>query len=277
MLKKRKRAEDVSLLESREILGDKLSFAASEAYKLLRANLMFSLPDEAGCKIIGVTSSLRKEGKTTTAINMAYVMAQTGRRVVLIEGDLRLPTIAKRLKLKSKPGVSNVLAGQCRGVDILQTSPLLPGLTIVTAGDIPPNLADLLGSEQMRQLLKMLAENFDVIIVDLPPITAVSDALVVSKLLNGIIIVVRQDYCDKATLDETVRQVQFADAKILGFVVTGSDILEKSYKRYSRYKKYNSGKYGYDYSYGYSYGYEYGRRKKHHTKTDEKTVTPVKK
>ena len=277
MLKKRKRAEDVSLLESREILGDKLSFAASEAYKLLRANLMFSLPDEAGCKIIGVTSSLRKEGKTTTAINMAYVMAQTGRRVVLIEGDLRLPTIAKRLKLKSKPGVSNVLAGQCRGVDILQTSPLLPGLTIVTAGDIPPNLAELLGSEQMRQLLKMLAENFDVIIVDLPPITAVSDALVVSKLLNGIIIVVRQDYCDKATLDETVRQVQFADAKILGFVVTGSDILEKSYKRYSRYKKYNSGKYGYDYSYGYSYGYEYGRRKKHHTKTDEKTVTPVKK
>ena len=269
---KKKEIKDKTLPEAQELLGNKLSFAAAEAYKLLRTNLMFSLPDESGCKIIGVTSSLRKEGKTTTAINMAYTISQTGKRVLLMEGDLRLPTLAKRLNIKEKPGVSNVLAGQCRGVDILQNTSLLGGLTIITAGDIPPNPAELLGSDQMAQLLRILSDSFDVIVIDLPPITAVSDALVVSKLVSGIIIVVRQDYCDKATLDETVRQIQFTEAKILGFVVTGSDILEKNYKRYSRYKKHGSRKYGYKYGYGYHYGYDYGGEygKIHHTKAEAK-------
>ena len=242
MAKKRKTTSPSSL-ESQNMIGDKLNFAASEAYKLLRTNLTFSLPDEAGCKVIGVTSTLHGEGKTTTSINMAYTIAQTGKRVLLLDGDLRLPTVAKRLNLKSRPGVSNMLAGQCSGGEILQMSGLIDTLAVITAGDIPPNPAELLGSEQMSTMVRALSRSFDAIVIDLPPVSAVSDALIVSKLLSGMVVVVRQDYCDKAALSEVVRQLQFTEVKILGFVMTGSTTQEKNYKRYGHYKK--RGYYGY--------------------------------
>lgn len=220
--------------ETRKTLGNNLSFAAAEAYKLLRTNLEFSVPDGDGCKVIGVTSALRGEGKSTTSVNIAYTMAQTGKKVLLLETDLRLPTLAKRIKVRFKPGLSNLLVGKCSGNDILQQSGLLSNLWVVTAGDIPPNPAELLGSKNMAAVLKAMADVFDIIIVDLPPITAVSDALIVSKLVHGMIVVVRQNYCDRASIDEVVRQLRFVDAKILGFVMTGADTQSKNYKRYGK-------------------------------------------
>jgi len=243
---KRINREKMSAEESRKVIGENLSFAASEAYKLLRANLDFSLPDSGKCKVIGVTSALRGEGKSTTSINIAYTEALTGKRVLLLEADLRLPTIAKRLGIRSVPGISNLLAGQCKGGDILQPSGLIKNLWVVTSGDVPPNPSELLDSKQMEDVIKALSDSFDVIFVDLPPITAVSDALVISKLVSGMIVVVRQDYCDRASLSEVVRKLQFAEAKILGFVMTGSDVMLKSYKsnlRYKRYGYYTSKKY----------------------------------
>jgi capsular exopolysaccharide synthesis family protein len=165
-------------------------------------------------------------------------MAQSGKKVLLLETDMRLPTVAKRLKVRTKPGLSNLLAGQCGGNEILQKSGLLPNLWVATAGDIPPNPAELLGSKNMEKTLQALGEFFDVIIVDLPPVTAVSDAVIVSKLLHGMIIVVRQDYCDRASIDEAVRQLRFAEAKILGFVMTGANTQTKGYKRYGTYGDY---------------------------------------
>lgn len=228
---------NLSIEETRKTLGSNLNFAAAEAYKLLRTNLEFSLPAGNGCKVIGVTSALRGEGKSTTSMNMAYTIAQTGKRVLLIEADLRLPTVAKRLKIHSKPGLTNLLVGQCSGNDVLQKSGLNPNLWVVTAGDIPPNPAELLGSEPMGVTIKAMAGVFDVIVVDLPPVTAVTDAAIVSKQLDGMIIVVRQNYCDRASVDAVVRQLRFVDAKILGFVMTGADTSKKAYKRYGDYKK----------------------------------------
>lgn len=224
--------------ETRKTLGGNISFDAAEAYKLLRTNLNFSLPDENRCKIIGVTSSIRGEGKSTTAVNLAYTMAQTGGNILLLEADLRLPKLAKRLKVSSRPGVTNLLIGQCKGNDVLQKSGLIDNLWVITAGSIPPNPAEMMGSNQMKNLLSTLAGSFDVIIVDLPPVTVVTDALLLSKLVNGMIVVVRQNYCDKKALDETVRQLQFAETKILGFVMTGSDYQKKKeYYRYGGYKQ----------------------------------------
>lgn len=220
--------------ETRKTIGSKLSFAAAEAYKLLRTNLDFSLPAEKGCKVIGVTSALRGEGKSTTAVNIAYTMAQSGGKVLLLEADLRLPTVAKRLGVESKPGISNLLAGQCSGNDILQKSGLISNLWVATAGDIPPNPAELLGSQQMAVTIQAMSDVFDVMIIDLPPVTAVSDALIVSKLVDGMVVVVRQDYCDRGALDEVVRQLRFVDGKILGFVMTGADTQKKGYKRYGK-------------------------------------------
>lgn len=224
--------------ESRKILGDNLSFAAAEAYKLLRTNLNFSLPANEGCKIIGVTSALKGEGKSTISVNIAYTMAQSGQKVLLLETDLRLPTLAKRIRVRSKPGLSNLLVGQCAGNEILQKSGLLPNLWVATAGDIPPNPAELLGSKNMELTMNALSEVFDVIIVDLPPVTAVADAAVVSKLVHGMVVVVRQNYCERGAVDEAIRQLRFADAKILGFVMTGADTQSKNYKRYSSYGDY---------------------------------------
>ena len=234
MKKKFAYAENLSLEESRKTLGENLSFAAAEAYKLLRTNLGFSLSDNSGCKVIGVTSAMKGEGKSTTSINMAYTMAQNGGRVLLMEADLRLPTVAKRLGLKQKPGITNLLVGQVPGNDILQRTNLISNLWVAAAGDIPPNPAELLGSANMKTTIQTMADAFDVIIVDLPPITAVTDAVLVSKIVDGMVVVVRQNYCDRDSLEEVVRQLRFANAKILGFVMTGADVQRKNYRRYGK-------------------------------------------
>jgi capsular exopolysaccharide synthesis family protein len=235
MLKKKDKYRDnLSPAEARKVLADNMSFAAAEAYKLLRTNLNFSIPDTNGCKIIGVTSALRGEGKSTTSVNIAYTMAQTVGKVLLIECDLRLPTLAKRIQVRTKPGLSNLLVGQCNGNEALQKSGLIPNLWVMTAGDIPPNPAELLGSENMALTLRAMAEVFDVIIIDLPPVTAVSDAVIVSKLVDGMVAVVRQEYCDRAAVDEMIRQLHFVKAKILGFVMTGADTHSKNYKHYRK-------------------------------------------
>lgn len=233
MKKKAAYAENLSLEESRKTLGENLSFAAAEAYKLLRTNLGFSLSDNTGCKVIGVTSAMKGEGKSTTSINMAYTMAQSGGRVLLMEADLRLPTVAKRLGLKQKPGITNLLVGQVPGNEILQKTNLISNLRVASAGDIPPNPAELLGSANMKTTIQTMSEAFDVIIVDLPPITAVTDAVLVSKIVDGMV-VVRQNYCDRDSLEEVVRQLRFANAKILGFVMTGADVQKKNYRRYGK-------------------------------------------
>lgn len=220
--------------ESRKTLGNSLSFAAAEAYKLLRTNLEFSLPMESGCRVIGVTSSLKGEGKSTTSVNIAYTMAQSGGKVLLIEADMRLPTLAKRLRVKTRPGISNLLVGQCSGNDVLQKTDLISNLWVATAGDIPPNPSELLGSANMKATIDAMKDFFDVIIVDLPPVSAVTDAALVSKLVDGMILVVRQNYCDRGVLDESVRQLRFVGAKILGFVMTGADTQKKGYKHYGK-------------------------------------------
>lgn len=233
------------------MLGDSLSFAASEAYKLLRTNLNFALPDEQQCRTVGVTSSVRGEGKSTTTLNLAYSIAETGKLVLVIEADMRLPTFTKRLGLRNTKGISNLLAGLCTGAEVLQKSGLHRNLWVISAGDIPPNPSELLGSEQMRITLEVLSKDFDYILLDLPPVTAVSDPLVVSKQVSGMILVVRQNYSNRRLLTEAVRQLRFADAKLLGFVMTGANSVEASRRRY--YEKYG---------YGYGYGGEKKKEKK---------------
>ena len=217
------------------IFGTELSFAAAEAYKRLRTNIMFALPDEQRCRIVGITSACGGEGKSTTSVNLAYM---------LIEADMRLPTISKRLDLQLVPGLSNMLARQCNVNEVLQSTELHEKLVVMSAGDIPPNPSELLGSKSMRTLMEVLSGNFDFIILDLPPVTEVSDALVASKLADGMLVVVRQNYAARRALAETMQQLKFAEAKILGFVMTCSDIQTKG-----KYKKYKYGK-NYEYAKG---------------------------
>lgn len=238
--------------------GKELSFAASEAYKLLRTNLMFFTHEDSGC-VVGVTSSLSGEGKSTTTINLAYVLAESGRKVILIECDLRRPTIARRLQIQASPGLSNLIVGLSSAEEVLCTCDLHEKLHVIPAGDIPPNPSELLGSERMRLVIESLAAEYDFVLLDLPPVTAVSDALVAANLTDGMIIVVRQDVCSRHALAETMHQMEVVKEKILGFVFTSSDDRGGSY--YKRKKYYNRG-------YGYGYGYGYGERQTKPTQED---------
>lgn len=222
--------------EQRQIVcGHKLSFAAEEAYTLLRTNLVFSMSDESKCKIIGVISALKGEGKSTTSLNLCYSLAKAAKKVIFVEADMRMPVAAKLFRTSRHVGLSNVLAG----IIDLQEAIFRPAnageLFILPAGEIPPNPSELLSSEKMKKVISSLSDVFDYIIVDLPPITAVSDGLAVSKLLSGIIVVVRQNYGNIHALADTMRQLDLIQAKVLGFVVTDSDNRKKSYKRYGKY------------------------------------------
>lgn len=231
-------------------IGSNISFSAKEAYKLLRTNLSYMLTenDAEDCHVIGVTSSLRGEGKSTTAVNLAYVLAEMNRKVLLVEADLRIPSLHKKIAVKSTPGLSNVLVTRSLSASSIQRFKDGAGIgyDVLTAGDIPPNPSELIGSKRMQNLLQHLKEQYDFIVLDLPPVTAVTDALVATKLVEGVIVVVRSDYSDRNSLNETLRQIQLVNGRVLGFVLTcanssGSGYGRKYRYRYRYYKNYNYG------------------------------------
>lgn len=231
-----KRSKKALQKNEKAVFGKDLSFAAAEAYKLLRTNILFALPDEKKCRIIGVTSASSGEGKSTTALNLAYMLAEAGERVLLIEGDMRLPTISKQLNLQASPGLSNVLAGINGVNEVLQESGIQKRLHVISSGDIPPNPSELLGAKSIGILVEVLSGEYDFIVFDLPPVTEVADALVASKLTDGMIVVVRQNFANRRALADTMQQLKYVDAKILGFVMTRVDA-DKGKKYYKRYYK----------------------------------------
>lgn len=226
------KGEPKALAEQREILANKLNFASQEAYKLLRTNLMFSTCDEEKCKIIGLTSALRGEGKSTTAINLSYVLAEANKKTLLIEADMRLPRIQRLLQFQETVGLSNVLAGVNKLEEAIRRGVFWDTLSILPSGESPPNPSELLSSMKMKHILSTLAEDYDYIIIDLPPITAVSDGLAISTLLSGMIVVVRPDYCDRHALADTMRQMEFLNVKILGFVMNCRGQKQRKRKKY---------------------------------------------
>ena len=228
--------------DAQKTLHKYLEFTATEQYKLLRENLSFMLPNDGKCKIIGITSSMRGDGKSTTAINLSYVLAESGKKVILIDGDLRLPSIAKKMSIASTPGLTDCLKGNTEQQVSVFKSEMLNNWYIMPAGDLPPNPSELLGSSRMEAVLKTLSESFDYIIVDLPPVNMVSDALAISKYISGLILVVRENYTEKHEIETCFKQLRLADVNVLGCVMNESRNDDNKYKRYRKYGKY--GKYG---------------------------------
>ena len=241
-----------AMTERRSMIGPKMNFASAEAYKLLRTNVMFSFPNANESHVIGITSSFRGEGKSLTAINLAYTFAETGKDILLIEGDMRLPTMANRLALAAKPGLSNVLVGTDSVALAVQEYTASDDDRTVTfdvlvSGDIPPNPSELLGSPRTAAFLKKAKEKYDFIILDLPPVTAVTDAIVASHLVDGMIVVVRAGHAVRGGLADTMRQLSLAEAHVLGFVFNGAASGESKYYKKGYYKK---GYYSSNYSSG---------------------------
>lgn len=267
--KKRRSAYDkrtVGEEKKGETVGPRISFAAAEAYKLLRTKIQFSFADEGNSRVIGISSAYPSEGKSLSAVNLAYSLSELDKKVLLIDCDMRRPSVPDKLPVNKTPGLSDYLSGQSRAEDMVQKCGI-PGyedaFSVVASGRTPPNPMELLSSARMEKLLASLREVYDYIILDLPPVGEVGDALAVSKLTDGILVVVRQGLCDRIALSASIRQFEFVETKILGIVfncITENES-NRYYKRYykSYYRRYYrrySGRYYGRYSKHYSYAPE---------------------
>ncbi|MGN0533521.1 MAG: CpsD/CapB family tyrosine-protein kinase [Eubacterium sp.] len=237
-----------------------LKFRIEESYKSIRANIMFSVMKK-GCKRIIVTSSAPNEGKTTTTVNLAVTISQADQRVLLIDGDLRRPKIHHYFSVPNSPGLTNHLGNIISGKDAADYFGVVrpteyENLSILCSGSIPPNPAELLGSEIMSEFLDKASRDFDYIIIDTPPINVVSDALPLIRESDGVVLVVRSNQSTHPELQKALSSLEFIDAKILGFVVNFVESKANKYYSkgsYGRYSKYNSyGTYG---TYGGYSGY----------------------
>lgn len=238
------------------ILNDKTNFSVKEAYKAARTNFMFALsniPDK--CKKIVFTSQGPGEGKTTTSINIAIAFAQTGAKVIIIDADLRRPHVHKYLELDNEIGLTSVLGGFNTLEEAIKKHEL--GVDCISCGHIPPNPSELLSSDKMVNLVESLTDKYDYIILDTPPINVVSDAIAMAtKMDAGVALVVRQKYTTHDAIKKSKATLEFANAKLIGFVL--NDVTNESFtyrSRYGRYRSYrNYKKYvKYDSKYGYKY------------------------
>lgn len=218
------------------LLGDKVAFHVKEAYKAMRTNVMFSVSDE-GCRVIGVTSAVPSEGKSTTVLNLAITFAETGTRVLLIDADMRRPNIKRILSATEAAGLADVLANFVEVGETIRPSGY-NNLDIIYSGNIPPNPVELLASDNMKNMIDKLKTDYDYILIDTPPINVVTDATVVSRLLHGIILVARENVSKKDELVEALNKLQFVNAKVLGLVLNDKVYQSKRSGRYGKYKHY---------------------------------------
>lgn len=228
-----------------QMFGDGLSFATKEAYKKLRVNLQIALSDENSSHVIGVTSAQPSEGKSTTALNIAFSFAEGGKKVLLIDADMRRASLHDKLGLENEAGLSDLLTRTNSVSSVIKNYSNEDGtvsFSILTGGSLPENPSELLNSQRMARLMDVLRNAYDLVILDLPPVGAVIDAVSVAKNTDGMVVVIREDNCPKSIFTNCIDQLQFAKIKILGFVVNGST--EGTGK-----------KYGYKYGYGDNYGY----------------------
>ncbi len=218
-------------------IGDQLSYVARESYNLLRTNLTFTLMKNGGNgSVIAVTSSCPGEGKSCTSVNLAYTLACAGHKVLLIDGDMRLPSLNGLLNVSEQKGLSNILAGQA---DISVANPVLSeGLFYIGAGECPPNPSELIGSPAMDAFLAKAREMYDYIIVDTPPVLIVSDCLALSKYVDGFLLVVRHRVSRRRDVKEAVKSLRFSGTRLLGFVYNGNTGKSASY--YSGYRNQKS-------------------------------------
>ena len=184
---------------------------ASESYRVLRTNILFATVD-APARTLLVTSAASGEGKTTTAANLAFAMAMDGRRVILVDTDLRRPSLHHLLELPPVPGLTDVLLGRAP----LLPQEVMPGLSVLTAGSTPPNPGELLGSRKFRSLVEDLTAQADLVIFDSPPILVAADAAILASQMDGTILVVETGVTKKAAAKHTLQLLKHARAVVLG-------------------------------------------------------------
>ncbi len=246
-------------LSTRLVAGRDPRNPVSEAYRTLRTNLTFANPDDPPKTVI-ITSAMPHDGKSTTAANLAITLAQQGINTLLVDADLRRGVLEAVFETTQEPGLTTILTTRCGIDDAIRKIDLGEHgiLHFLPSGNYPPNPAEILGSQRMRVLVQALEERFDVVIVDSPPLTIVTDAAVLGTKADGVVIVARAGATEKSALTYSVEQLAHVRAPVLGCVINDVDFRRDS-RYYSTY-----GKYGYYYH--YYYGDTGNGRKKERTR-----------
>jgi succinoglycan biosynthesis transport protein ExoP len=195
----------------------------AESYRALRTSILLSAVGAAP-KVIMMTSALPQEGKTTTSINTAIVLAQKGGKVLLVDADMRRPTIHQTFKLRNRTGLSTVLTGSSCADDLIVPSSILPNLFVLPAGPPPPHPAELLDSNMMRGLIETWRGQFDHIIIDTPPVLSVTDAVLLSAQMDTVLLVIRSAQTSKDALRRSRDVLAQVNARVMGVVVNAIDL-----------------------------------------------------
>ncbi len=212
----------------------------AESYRSLRTSIQFASLDR-DIRSIAITSSVPQEGKSTTSANLAIVMAQMGKRTLLVDTDLRRPTVHSVFGLHREPGLTNILFDKISLKDAVHVTDI-PNLSLLTCGIIPPNPAELLGSEKMRMLIDILQNEYDMVIFDTPPVVAVTDSLLLGMKVDAMIVIARADSTKADALIRSVDTVERSGARLLGIVLNNFNVANAygAYYRYYQYYNYYS-------------------------------------
>lgn len=229
--KKSKEEQD----KARNVISSDSKFAIVEGYKMARTNLVFSMVTEAN-NCVAVTSWSKGEGKSTATVNLAISFAKMGKRILLIDTDLRRPNIHNLLKLDNQIGLSEVI-GQFNDFEEVVHRNAIPCLDVLTSGTIPPNPSELIASASFDILMKELKQEYDYVIMDTSPIGVVADTLLLKDFVAGYVLVVRERVTSHGDIEKALQNIKLADSKVLGFLKVGCSLRDRKY--------YNKSNYGY--------------------------------
>lgn len=225
-LEERMKSNLVTLTDSKSV--------AAEAYRTLRTNIQFSSYDQE-VRVITVTSSRPAEGKSTIACNMAITFAENGKKVLLVDTDLRRPTVHKKFKLPNSLGIVNVIMNMELLHEVVHHD-VTEGLDIITSGVIPPNPSELLGSRKFQRFIDEMRDQYDTIILDSPPLLAVTDAQVLTTLSDGTVVVVQHGVTKKDEISQAKELLEKVKGNILGVVLSQIPPEDNGYYYYYSYE-----------------------------------------
>lgn len=228
------------------LVGDDTPFVVTESFRKIVTNIGFAIPkkEDGVGKIFCVTSAVSGEGKTTVSVNIALTLAKSGAKTILVDCDLRKPSVKRYFPKSGKKGIVAFLSGQT-GLDDIIAHDEKTGLDIIATYQSPPNPMSLFNCDEFDKLIESLKYNYEYIVIDTPPVGLVSDASIIGTKTDGVVIVTRSMYSNHRSIKDIIGQFKFSKCNILGFVLNDFALAR-------------SGSYGYRYGYGYKYGYGYG-------------------